>query len=952
MYKGSVTFLILFLFSFFCQSQEFGLTKRLDLSFGLPTETVYATAIDKENYVWICTDNGIVKNNGSYLKLFTTNDGLPSNDVFGIYIDSKNRKWLMGYFSGIYYLKDDKVFKISGSDFINDTKSIFEYDDVLYFTGSDKTYRFFPTTGKFKEVKSIAQTIILAVNTDDKTIFGIKQNRTILISDFTKDKLLVRFEMKKKHLYPTEQKVFNNLVFFDSIHKKRWAYSKGKWIDPHTVFNFEDNGFKDLTNHKTSNKYIIFDNKIKVFNNKKYQKNLSDAINRFPLNKDEVESMDFDTNGNFWITFNNITGVYLPNNFDNIINYSFLKSLKINKTVNYVSFSKNQALFFTEDLHAHLFDLNTCEEINTNSNFMTLGVPMTSYVNNNTHYICATGGVTAFEASNGNLKEVFTNPFFTKTLAIKNDTIFSINGRAIYKNFKPYLVLNAKTRIRFIAINGKNFFLGNELELLKYNEANKSIIKNEVKYANCMITYKDGVLVGTNSKGITYYDKNLKAVTTVNLPNECINTLYIEPHSNCILAGSNSVLYVIKNINNQLKIINRISSNHGLVKGKIIGIYSWNYKTFVATNKGISVINKLFLNNNKSAQIDIDYISSHDKTIEDFKNINLAREQNEINFKTSLKGFNLNPEDFTKFYYLKKDNNSVDYHEYSESTISFKDLPPGKYEFGLQLKNNETGKILDTKKIRFSIEPKFYETSYFKISLILFALFIVFFASQYYKTEKSRQLSLSNELLNIEMKTLKSQMNPHFIFNILNTIQSSIYLKDERETNKLFGVFSKLMRDTLDIINKDSITIKEEIDYLKNYIVLENTRKNEKIEVDFIIDDHLDLQQKIPVMLVQPIVENVFIHAFDVNSQNPKITIRFHQRHDYIFIEVEDNGKGINAESSSSKQKSYATKIIENRLKILNQINDQHNTVSYTDLKNTETGKTGTLVKLIIATLQ
>jgi LytS/YehU family sensor histidine kinase len=160
------------------------------------------------------------------------------------------------------------------------------------------------------------------------------------------------------------------------------------------------------------------------------------------------------------------------------------------------------------------------------------------------------------------------------------------------------------------------------------------------------------------------------------------------------------------------------------------------------------------------------------------------------------------------------------------------------------------------------------------------------------------------------------------------------------------------MRDTLDIINKDSITIKEEIDYLKNYIVLENTRKNEKIEVDFTIEDHLDLFQKIPVMLVQPIVENVFIHAFDVNSQNPKITVRFYQRHDYIFIEVEDNGKGINAESSSSKQKSYATKIIENRLKILNQINDQHNTVSYTDLKNTETGKSGTLVKLIIATLQ
>lgn len=921
------------------------------MSFGLPTETVYATVIDKENYVWICTDNGVIKYNGSHLKLFTTRNGLPSNDIFNIYVDAQNRKWLMGFFGGIYYIKNDKVYKIPGSNFINDTKSIFEDNNILYLTGTDKTYKLFLSSGKFKELKSVTGTMVVAVNRKDKTIFGIGQNRYVKICNFVKDQVNVEFDMNQKRLYPTKQRIFNNIVFFDSINKKKQIYENQKWVDIHKVLNIEDEDFKDLSRGIASDKYILFDKTIKLFSNGKYQKNLSNAINKFELQKNEVENIDYDNNGNFWVTFNNVTGFFLPRNFDNIVNYSFLKeSIKINKTVNFVSFNKNYALFFTEDLHAHVFDLNTCKTIYTSPNIISLGVPMSAFVYNNTQYICSTEGITGYKFENNTLKETFRKQLYTKTLAIKNDTVYSIHGKWIYKNYTPFLLLNAKTRNRFIAINGDDIFIGNELEIMKYNIKNKSIIKNEVKFANSMIAYKDGILVGTNSKGITYYNKNLKPIATIDLKNECINTLSIDPNNN-ILAGSNKILYVIKNKNNTLEIINKISNAHGLVKGKIISIYTWNNKTFIATNKGISVIKKLSLkNNNKNAKIDIDYISSNDKIIKTLYNITIPRNKNEINFKTSLKGFNLNPEDFSKYYYLKKDNNQAKFSEYNEAIISFKDLLPGDYEFGLQLKNNETGKIIDTKKINFTVVPNFYEKPFFKLFLLLFALSIVFFGTRYYRNEKSKKLSLTNELLNIEMKTLKSQMNPHFIFNVLNTIQSSIYLKNEIETNKLFGVFSKLMRDTLDIINKDSITLIEEIDYLKNYIVLENIRKNKKIKIEFEIEENLDLEQKIPVMLIQPLIENIFIHAFDTTEQNPKITLRFYQRYDYVFIEVEDNGKGMLPKKDTEK-KSYATKIIENRLKILNKINNQHNTISYFDLKDYEEGKSGTLVKLILATM-
>ncbi|MNR06457.1 putative sensor-like histidine kinase [compost metagenome] len=108
------------------------------------------------------------------------------------------------------------------------------------------------------------------------------------------------------------------------------------------------------------------------------------------------------------------------------------------------------------------------------------------------------------------------------------------------------------------------------------------------------------------------------------------------------------------------------------------------------------------------------------------------------------------------------------------------------------------------------------------------------------------------------------------------------------------GEFSKLIRQTLDNSSKPRINLADEIQYLQTYVRLENMRFQNQIAFELFIDEELDLfETEIPPMLIQPFIENVFVHAFDSRSINPKLTLSFKQQDNYLFCEVIDNGKGI-----------------------------------------------------------
>ena len=186
------------------------------------------------------------------------------------------------------------------------------------------------------------------------------------------------------------------------------------------------------------------------------------------------------------------------------------------------------------------------------------------------------------------------------------------------------------------------------------------------------------------------------------------------------------------------------------------------------------------------------------------------------------------------------------------------------------------------------------------ISNVLVVGFFLFFRRNS-DVEKSQYESHIAEL---EARSLRAQMNPHFIYNAIYGVQSVMILKGERESNRYIGMLSKLLRFTLEMSSKEGISLAEEIDYLIAYIELQRMRLDQNMDYQFHIklnrseDDYL-----LPPMLLQPIVENAIIHGITPLTEKGKIDLYFTDRGKMLEVVIEDNGIGRKASQKRYSQK-------------------------------------------------
>jgi len=212
-----------------------------------------------------------------------------------------------------------------------------------------------------------------------------------------------------------------------------------------------------------------------------------------------------------------------------------------------------------------------------------------------------------------------------------------------------------------------------------------------------------------------------------------------------------------------------------------------------------------------------------------------------------------------------------------------------------------------------------------------------------------------NQMLALEQKLLRSQMNPHFIFNSLSSIQSFIFESNPVEAGSYLSRFAELIRSILYNSREEYITLEDEIKTLKNYFELQQLRYNYKFDFEIDVDLMLDIEEiSIPPMLAQPFIENAVEHGIKYIEDNGLITVSFTKINDTIMLNVEDNGIGIKAAKNmknkkGSEHKSLATIITRERIEILNK-GKRKKRYSMQVLETTDrSGKVnGTRVKLII----
>jgi LytS/YehU family sensor histidine kinase len=276
-------------------------------------------------------------------------------------------------------------------------------------------------------------------------------------------------------------------------------------------------------------------------------------------------------------------------------------------------------------------------------------------------------------------------------------------------------------------------------------------------------------------------------------------------------------------------------------------------------------------------------------------------------------------------------------------------FPPSVREkWSQRYKRVLTGELLTFEESLFGMDLKYSLSPIIENKKIIGV--VVFVDNITEQNQRNRDLTDANKKISdLKMMALRSVMNPHFIFNVLSSIQYFITRNDELNAINYLTSFSKLMRTVLTRSVADSVSLKDELDLLRDYVHLEKLRFEEKFEFNIECDKTISADDvMMPSLLIQPYVENAILHGLYNKEGNGSISVKVSLVNDFLFFEIEDDGVGrvaaqkIRAKNESKKQ-SMGTQLTEERLSLLN--NDSQPPVIYKDLYDGDR-PAGTLVTI------
>jgi ligand-binding sensor domain-containing protein/two-component sensor histidine kinase len=297
----------------------------------------------------------------------------------------------------------------------------------------------------------------------------------------------------------------------------------------------------------------------------------------------------------------------------------------------------------------------------------------------------------------------------------------------------------------------------------------------------------------------------------------------------------------------------------------------------------------------------------------------------------------------------------------NRNTVSYSGLSSGQYIFKVKACNNDGVWSNNELMLIININPPFYKTWWFVAIIIIAVLLSIFCYNKMriaqVKKEEKLKTSFKQQIAETEMKALRAQMNPHFIFNSLNSIQKYILQKDNFTASQYLTKFSRLIRLILDHSNEKNIALNSEIELLNLYMEMESLRFENKFSYDIQIDTSINTNNiKIPSMLIQPYVENAIWHGLLHKEHKGNLLIAVTKNSNTnLIITIQDDGIGRDkaAELKSKqilKKKSYGMQIGRDRISIINQTQNTNATCIVQDSKDENGIVNGTIVTLTLPT--
>ncbi|MFI5148200.1 MAG: histidine kinase [Bacteroidia bacterium] len=962
----------IFIFVFINVYAQQAVTRTYSPKDGLPSTESYSVLTDHAGFIWVSTDAGLSRFNGYTFKNFSIREGLPESTVFKLYEDSKHRMWFTTLNSNLGYVFQDSVYMIpsfSSSLAIPGKVKYVALISSLYVDRGDTlwvgTYqsgrllKILPPYGSSKPVVVFNEyNYQMHFQEGDltHTVFGYAgaNNR-----DSTQFLEIDRKDGKEEHV------VYHFPVPDNTTAKYYLKYSEGEYIlaSGGQVYRFNKDGLHPILSIK--------DMVIDIFRDAKgylwvsaaaqgvycFEDPLHSTRHRRFFEGTNITGVALDPEGSYWFTSLEKGLLYMPKmSFFRLGPEQGIVQKRINglavcrgDTLAAQSYSGDLYLIRAQVLKAYP---NTGQSLYQNRNIAGK--------------VFYTGRVPGFLDMKTGLLHIFNeynqpNWYINNYCADDKGNLFATHTHfllSIDNAFAITSLLSVTDRISSFHIDKQGvFWIGTSAGLFSWDRIHP-LIQWGVQYPllgkrtdKIEEDEKGRLWLATRGNGMLIFDKKSRIQRVdekAGLPSDFCRTILIDS-ARKVWVGTNRGLCQVNEEN--LSVTNYSILNE-LTSGEINDIQKSGDNLLVATSDGVfsySIPDLNSLSQNPPVFI-TDVSTQYRKGLKN--NAELPYLENHI--KLSFLGLSYF-ENGKMEYAFKLEGADAGWRYTRRLFEEYSNLQPGTYRFVVK-SSKGSGQNTHTAVFEFRIMPPFWKTAWFIISVSLFTIGSIVFFFRYsiarVRKKEQERTRIRETIAGLEATALRAQMNPHFIFNAINSIQNFILKNDKKQAHDFLIKFSRLIRNVLEFSKSDFISISDEVQTLDLYIQLEKLRASDRFDYLITLDPEIPSHTHIPSMILQPFVENAILHGLFPKAEGKgKLLLNFEMNGENLRCIIEDNGIGrAQAEVIKSRKQNYhksvGLSVTAERLELLRKENHFEASSRTEDLFNSDGTSGGTRVTL------
>lgn len=898
---------------------------------GLPSNTIYGIIQDKRGFIWIGTDAGLSRYDGYEFKNYDLSDGLPDVEILNLFEDSVGRIWLFTLNGQVGYIEGDSIYTSSNRpamaalNFQSRINSIIERDGVIYLSAfRDGIKSFDPSNEKTAayHLESLITSylcnctdyiywLVGTNNQPDKNDKPLPENVKLIVGTSN-----AQSEQDKE----TYQFFKEGIAYLDCENDSIAAY--------HAHFSNQQLKFLDTKNRRVFKSALFGKEGDRIYNFKlrpnktiavysssgvyDYSVAENEFIKRYAFENSTSEIIDHE--GNTWITSLSKGVLFLPNQAISKLGLDIQNITKLAKT--------DQELLVLHDSQ-FLSKITADLQLKTIYKFPKPLYLRDIAIKNDTAFVSTWDALYVIRISNNQLISV--RPHLAKISDLKGSLLAIVSRRnrlyTININNQEEVETPLNFSVNDIKILGPDslaFATGKGIYLLNQDSITDIFHLTSPGYRiNRLELFQDRLFASTTGLGLLSIAPKTKEVIEINsrdgLNSTLVNEIYAEEDILWVAAsnGLNRVKF-----NGETPVVNQVAYTEEYNASQVNDLIVYEDKMILARADGLFSFNKERKNQkNTDLLLFFDEVSTENKRVKYGETLAHHIETVSIIFKA------LAFKDHAGLQYqyrlITNNKEQTSWRKSSSNIVNFSNLGPGEYRFEIKARayNNEWS---PTQSFKFTIAHALWEMLWFRLFLLgAFGLFS-YLAFHRITRNKRQKRQLENERIAAEIKALKAQINPHFLFNALNSIQSFLLTNEHELAEEYLTKYSKLMRRILEQSSLLTIPIHEELETIQLYVDLEKYRTGNRFDFQVILEEQVNEDEKIPSMILQPFIENAIWHGV-ANQENGIIQLQVKKGvSDSILLEVSDNGRGF--DRGKIKKSSMGSGLVRDRLALLNQI--------------------------------